>query len=216
LHWTQNDGRRGPLQQGTLGLCQDAERLGHGKVPHHDGKGLVRTPLALAQQGHRTRVVRIAGELVPAQPLDGDDLACGEPANGLTHGQVLGRQKHAVRVQERQSGTTDRAGVGLRMKASISRIIVLTLALGTHAETAHRRRRPVVWDRADNGESRSAVRAVGERVPVAPIMRVKELAEAIGAGGNIRRDQLVRIRLVMAAEDLKALAGDDIIHRLNG
>ena len=102
------------------------------------------------------------------------------------------------------------------MEAAVQRVGVLPPAFGTELERAHGGPGPVVGDIENDAIARPAVRAVGERVPVAPIMRVKELAEAIGAGGNIRRDQLVRIRLVMAAEDLKALAGDDIIHRLNG
>src|SRR5918912_4481104 len=92
-------------------------------------------------------------------------------------------------VQEPHLRAADRAGVGLGVEAAVGWVIVLSPALGAHLEVCHRGHGPVVGHRAGYGEPRAAVGAVGERIPVTPVCRIKELREAVLAGGDIRRDQ---------------------------
>ena len=75
------------------------------------------------------------------------------------------------------------------MEAPIQRILVLAAAVLAEPEAGHRRVRPVVGHRADDREARAALGAVHERVAVAPVGRVEQLAHALVAGGDVRRDQ---------------------------
>ena len=68
--------------------------------------------------------------------------------------------------------------------------------------------RPVVGDAAHDREARPAVRAVDERVAVAPVRRVEQLGEALVAGRRVRRDRRVRHAAARARRDREAaLAG---------
>ena len=75
------------------------------------------------------------------------------------------------------------------MKAAVGGVVVLRLARVAHAEGGHRRPRPVVGNVTDNGEARPAVGAVDEGVEVTAVARVKELAQAVSADGDVRRNQ---------------------------
>src|SRR5215207_10058440 len=95
----------------------------------------------------------------------------------------------AESVQQLYLWAADRAGVGLGVEPTISRVVVLSLALGAHLEVSHGGHGPVVGHRAGYSEPRTAVGAVGERIPVASVRRVKEFREAVLAGGDVWRDQ---------------------------
>jgi hypothetical protein len=74
------------------------------------------------------------------------------------------------------------------VEAAVERIRVLAGAGGAHPEGRHGGGGPVVGDAERDGEARAAGGAVRERVPVAAVARVGELAQAVGAGGEVRRD----------------------------
>ena len=128
-----------------------------------------------------------------------------------TRGKVtcLGRPQRRVnsicRQADRNSRPTFPAGVGLRVEASIGRVGVFAGATRAHLEGLHRSCRTVVGQRVDDGEARPAVRAVDERVAVAPVVGVEQLGQAIVAGGQVGRHQrgLLRRRVVGKA-DLEA------------
>ena len=75
------------------------------------------------------------------------------------------------------------------MEAPVGRILVLPTAVGAHREARHGRVRAVVRDPFDDREPWPALRAVDERVAVAPVGRIEELAHAVVAGGDVGRDQ---------------------------
>ena len=66
---------------------------------------------------------------------------------------------------------------------------VFVLALFAHREIAHRSAFPVVRHRIEYRQPRSALRAVDERVKIAPVATVEKLFSAFVAGGNVGRNE---------------------------
>src|ERR1017187_9871102 len=94
----------------------------------------------------------------------------------------------------------DAARVGLRVKAPVIRIHVLRGAGSAHREAGHRRSRSIVRDVLNDGVARPAMGAIGERITVAPVMRVAEIAPAGIAGPCIGRNQRESSKLLMRSE----------------
>ena len=89
------------------------------------------------------------------------------------------------------------------METPIQRIVILALTQLAHMEFAHSRVAAVIWYIIDDGETRTAVGAIGERVAVTPIIRIKYLAAAIVTRGDIRRDQLILACLAQTFADFE-------------
>jgi cytochrome b6-f complex iron-sulfur subunit len=89
------------------------------------------------------------------------------------------------------------------VKAPVVGRLVLALALGAHAERRHRGVRPVVRGGGRNREPRTAVRAVGERVPVPAIGGIAYLRQAVGARRKVGGDRDAAIAAAVAFEDLE-------------
>ena len=75
------------------------------------------------------------------------------------------------------------------MEPAVGGVVVLGRARRAHGERGHGGERPVVGHVPDDGEPRAAVGAVDERVAVAAVVRVGELAQAVGAGRGVGGDQ---------------------------
>ena len=132
--------------------------------------------LACAQARDRLGVCAVAREVVAAEPLHRDDPAVRE-------------HRHRLLERHRQSWPAGGAGDRLGVEAAVERVLVLAAAVGTEREPGHRGVGPVVRNRADDREARPALRAVDERIPVAAIGRVEELAQAVVARRDVGRDQ---------------------------
>ena len=100
--------------------------------------------------------------------------------------------------------TTAPAGIGLRVKAAIERVVVFGLALGAHGKDGHRGLRPVVGNAAGDGEARSAVGAVEKRIAVAAVGGIKQFAKAVGAGGGIGGNAGAYLSEHLAGDDAEA------------
>ena len=158
-----------------------------GEVGHHHRERLVRPPLPLTEQSHGLRIGRITRQVEAAEPLDRHDRpASKHRADELDD---IAFDTAARRVAELDPRTARRTRHGLRVEAPIAGSLVLLPAGLAHREVAHRRSRPVVREGLDDRESRTAVGAVDERVPVPAIVRVEELAQARVAGGGVGRDE---------------------------
>src|SRR5262245_36250826 len=80
--------------------------------------------------------------------------------------------------------TGDRLGV----KASIARVVVFACALLAQWEVPHRRVRPIVGQLLNNAETRATLCAIQERIAIAAISRVEELAQTLVTGSEVRHD----------------------------
>jgi hypothetical protein len=87
------------------------------------------------------------------------------------------------------------------MEAAVRGIIVLSLALATHDKVAHGGQRAIVGDVLNDSEARAAICAVDEGVAKAPILRVKQLLQAVVANTDVWGDQGVRSGLARAVND---------------
>ena len=181
--------------------------------------GLPQRRLRSRSARDRLRVGRVAGEVEAAEALDREDArrraaaraaratiaserAASTSRSRWGRGEVS-RSGDQCPVVERGASSAlqvepraaDEAGVGLGVEAAVARVAVLLGALGAHREVAHRGHRPVVGDVADDGEARAAVRAVDERVAVAAVAGSRSSASALGARGDVGRDERHRALL---------------------
>ena len=137
----------------------------------------------------------------PAEALDRDNLPFADGRAG--QGDRVALLPDAVCVQIEHMRPADRAAVGLGVVAAILDVVVFPVAVGAHRELTHARERPVVGHVFNNRKARSAVGAVDEGIAVAPVTRTQQLAAAVVAQGDIRRDQRIAHALGPALEDAK-------------
>ena len=90
------------------------------------------------------------------------------------------------------------------MKAAIQRVLVLKPAVLAHLETVHSRVAPVIRHVPDDRETGATVRAVRERVPVAPVVLVEDVRQTGVAGGYVGRHELPLRRVEAALENGEA------------
>jgi hypothetical protein len=72
------------------------------------------------------------------------------------------------------------------MESPVSGVIVFGLTLAAHPENLHGGMRPVIGNVVDDGVSRTAVRAVDERVVITTIGRFKKLIQTVTAYTHVR------------------------------
>jgi hypothetical protein len=145
----------------------------------------------------------------PADPLRRDDPAVSKESGGGTEG-IGGLDRVAELVQQPQARTTRATGIRLRVEAAVQRRVVLAPAIGAHPEGRHGGRRAVVRHVAGDGEARSAVGAVRERIPVAAVCRIEDLGEAVHARRQVGGDRDAAIAVLPALDD------DESLGRLRG
>ena len=143
-----------------------------------------------------------------AQAFHSDDPVLAQEGHRLFDGAVPGPQGAPGAIEQAQAGAAGRAANGLGVVAAVVGGLVLALAVGAHREPGHGGVGPVVGDVAHDGEARPAVGAVDERVPVTPVGGVEQLAQAVGAGGRVGRDQGPALAGGVAGRDLKAAPAD--------
>src|ERR1039458_10355613 len=123
------------------------------------------------------------------KPFHRNDLALANGVRSGRYGLAALLRGRALTIPQRKLRSANRAGVGLGVEAAVERVIILGLTLRTHREGFHRGVRAVIGQRFDDAEARAAVGAVGERVPIAAVGRVEDLAQAIGTGRDVREHQ---------------------------
>jgi hypothetical protein len=89
---------------------------------------------------------------------------------------VLRAQVRAEGIPNLHVRSTHWTRIRLRVKPTVGRIVVFGSALFAHHKRLHRYVRPVVRQRLDDAETRATVRAVGERIAIAPVARIEDFA----------------------------------------
>ncbi|CCJ88351.1 hypothetical protein BN132_279 [Cronobacter turicensis 564] len=178
IHQHNRGGGRGQLRAGVI-----RQRCG---VRQHHRQRFCRAMFAGSQARHGVSVLRIAGEMKPADAFDGDDQACVKRGDGGLKRRLF--VCRALAAHPAQLRAARRAGHGLRVKAPVGRIAVLRVARRAERKARHRGVGPVVGHGVDNGEARAAVGAVDKRVAPAGVCGIVEFAQALRAGGGVRGD----------------------------
>ena len=169
--------------------------------------------LSLPQESDGLGVLRVAGQVKAAWPLDGEDLAGLQQGVGVGHD--VARDRVAMRVEQRDLRAALRAAVAFGVQAAIVRLAVLRLALFAHGEGLHARAFAVVWQTEADRIARAAVRAVGEGVAPAPAVRREHLAEAVAADGRVLPDHRRRAS-ASAVEDIEVVRDGDRVGEARG
>src|SRR5918992_275930 len=168
----------------------------------HEREGLVLAHLAAPQVIYSLLVEWVAGQMVTAETFYGDDSPATQHPRGACNGVIRAGVKLVPEpVEQPYLRSAYGAGVGLGVEAAVGGILVLAAAVGAHSKARHRSRGPVVRNRAGDGETRTTVRAVGERVAVAPVRGVQKLSQAIFARSDIRRDERLTTQPIPALLD---------------
>ena len=222
----QHDGPGGRREHARLVGRHLAYRTRRVDVCHHDGKGLAVAPLASSQFSECLLVCGVAYQMKPTEPLHSYDSALGQHRDCAGENRIrtiaalrlpLRRRSWSVVLHARlrvfpefnptQLGTALETGIGLRVKPTIAWIGILARAIGAHLKRRHGRLGTIVGQLIDDREARAAIRAVDERIPVAPVARVEQLCKAIVAGGQIGRHQRAFVGIIdLRFADLKRRA----------
>ena len=184
------DRRLRSAQQPLLHRRELSQLPCRGKIRHHHGKRLFITLLELAQPGNGLVVRCINSQMETAQSLDRYDLA-------LLQQVCRPCQRLRMLRQQRQLWTAGWTGDRLGMKTPVARILILRLTRWTERKPGHGGKGAVVGNAGHDGPAGTAVGAGDEGVPVAAISWIKQLTQAIGAQGRVRRD--LRLPLAVAA-----------------
>ena len=181
-------GRRGETRSARSAAATDGEAADDGEVAGHQGERLRPAVLGPAEAGDGGLVEWIADEMEAAEALDGQDLPGPDERRGLGD-DVAAELAPRAGVEEGQARPADRAGDGLGVVAAVERVLVLAPAIGAHGEAGHGRLGAVVGEAADDRIAGAAVGAVGEGVAVAALAGRVDLPEAVGARGDVGRDE---------------------------
>jgi hypothetical protein len=187
LFFEQDDRPARRLEKAPFGRRDGGEALDDAKIAGHEGQRLGPPGLRPAQPGDGLPVERVADKVESAESLDGQDFALEDEFDGL--GDRVVERAPRPRVVERQARPADRAGDGLGVMPAVEGVLVFPPAVRAHRETRHGRPGPVVGQVPDDRVAGPAVSAVGEGITVAALSGRRDLLEALGAGGDIGRDE---------------------------
>lgn len=214
----QDDRPNATPEKGPLGRTDVHEVLDVGEALRHHRERLVAPPFAAAQRGHGLGVPGVAGEVVAADALDGEDGTGGQQRACLLDRVDVG-VRSGRRVHEAQARAAGTAGDGLGVESPVSRVRVLACAVGAHREAGHGGVRSVVRESGDDGEARPAVCARDERVPVPTVTGVGHFGEARAARGRVRGDERARRSLRTRGDDGESAAASEgdllVLHGLH-
>jgi hypothetical protein len=198
--WHQHDRPLDRRQQALVRLGEHRDGARGAEIFNHHGEWLGIAVLTIPKSPHGLLRRCVAREMESAEALQGDHAS--QPERGRHDGdRILAVLHRSIRRHDHQRGTAGRTGVGLGVKASVLHACVFLAAGGTHRKRRHRGSSSVVRHVTGNREARSTIRAVRERILVTAVARVENLAEAGGAGGQVRRDGNLPIRRLYARID---------------
>ena len=209
----QDDRADASCEKLVLLSIDGAEGLRVANGAHHDGERLAAAPLASAKLAHRVIILRAAGQMEAPEPLDGNDAPVyqqlGAPLDDriafLARRPARRRTRRAAPVlAPRDVGPAGKAGVRLGVEPAVGGVGIFGGAFRAHGEGVHRGRRPVIGQRADDGEARAAVGAVDEGVVIASVGGVEEFPQTVVARCDVRRYERGPCAVRVGCEDGEA------------
>ncbi len=183
----QDNGSFGSAEQIGFRLVEMNKLTSLIKVSDHHRQRFGLPVLPLSQQTNRIFIAGIHRQMKSAQTLDRQDLPRLQKPTSLGQ-DIIGFNTVATHFKPHLRPAL-RAGVGLGMKASVTRVFILTLARITHGERSHGGERTVVGNAVDDGPARTTVGAIGEGVTESPVAGVTDIRETVGASGCVGGNQ---------------------------
>src|ERR1041384_2542188 len=98
-----------------------------------------------------------------------------------------------------------RTRVGLGVKTPVARIVIFRPAFRTQVEPPHRRVGPIIRQGGNDAEPGTTMGAVGKGVAKSAIARIKDLAETIRTGRDVRQDQHDLVTTAFAGPNFEIL-----------
>src|SRR5437016_5140589 len=92
-------------------------------------------------------------------------------------------------IPQFQVRPASRAGIGLSMETSISGVLVLYLALGTHNKSFHGRVSAIVRECLNDAEPRTAIGAIGKGILISPVHGIEDLTNTFPARRKVGQNQ---------------------------
>lgn len=189
----QNDRRRRAVQQRLLFRFDEAMASDHIEIARHQRERLGRAALAAAKLADHRRISRIARQVETAEPLDRDDMPLVQhPAHRIDrvqHRERVVTHRTAAQPLDPRPRPAEMTSDRLRVESAVPRIGILGGAVCAEIEVAHRRALAVIRRSLDDGEARSTLRTVGERIPEPSRERVGRLRQARRTSCSIRRER---------------------------
>ena len=176
------------------------------RLPTMTAKALSGRPFRLRRSATAAALVASQANWYPPRPLIATICPAMSRSAAPLQRSIPDRKLRPIAIGERHLRPADRAGIGLGVESAVTWIIVLGLTLRAHVKARHRRGGAIVGYARDDGKARATVGAVCERIPIAPVFGIEQLAQAIGTGCDVGRDQLVSARLALAFQDRESLA----------
>ncbi len=175
-------GRAGESEQ-RLGFGSESRERGRDfEIRGHHGEGFLLAKFALAQRGDGSGIAGIAGEVITANALDGEDTP---------QAQQIGRARNRGRIGiaiEQVARTAGGTGDGLGVEAAVGRVGVLRFAQRVHGPMAHGGAGAIVRQTFDDGITRAAVGAVDIWIAIARVGGIAHFGETVGADGEVGRN----------------------------
>ena len=182
-----NDGSLSRAKRRPFNFIHAGISLNHGSIAGHQCKGFMVSLLALPQSLYRLLIAGITSQMDAAYSLDRDDFTLRYHSLSGGYGILIPTRLDHLSggTLQPNPGTAYRAGVGLRMKTPVGRVLVLGKALRTHGKGRHAGIGPVVGNGADYREPGTAMRTVGKGITKTAVCRVIHLLPTGIAYGGI-------------------------------
>ena len=181
-------GRSGAERAAAIlrGVDARSSRRTASSVGNITANGFSSRRLRARRRRHGRVVARVDQEMEAADALHRDDPPVADARRRRRAARrPRSRQRAPVGIPERQLRPAVGAGVRLGVEAAVGGILVFGAAGGAHRETPHRGAGAVVGQVLDDAVARAAVRAVDERIAVAAVGGIEQLAQAVVAGGEV-------------------------------
>src|SRR6185503_3322835 len=144
-------------------------------------------------------------EVEATEPAQRQNPTTQQERGGLLEGVPVPCPRGGGRRLVPDPRAADGAAVGLGMKAAVAGRAVLPRAPGTLGKPPHAGALPIVGERVDHREARTAVGAGDEGIAVPAIGRVEELRLTGRADRGIGGNRLPAVGLVRAPKDGEAI-----------
>ena len=157
-------------------------------IAHHYGKGFGFSTLSLSQSANRFAITCINRKMKTTNSFQRNNPPLFKKRCGLSCC-IRYTAGFAGRVEQREGRAARRACIGLGVKTTIERIVVLLFTFRTHCEAMHRCKLPVIRQAFYNSVAGTAIGAVDKRVTKPTVSRIHKLTTTVAAERNIRRNE---------------------------